>query len=132
MAARLRKRRPKSQPENPVRNQGKEYLELRGFHVWRQNVAKGWFIPWEGPGSKPNIAKARWMEFGKSGQSDLMAIFPANSKCPGRFLGAEAKHGKKTLSEDQEIFRDDVEACGGLFVEFRTLEELMAAVDPLL
>lgn len=68
------------------------------------------------------------MRAGLKGKPDITATVPPH----GRALAAEAKTGAGRLKPAQIAWRDAHVAAGGVYVEFRTLEELQAVALPLL
>jgi len=56
---------------------------------------------------------------GLTGSSDILACIK------GRFVGIECKTGKGQLSTPQRRFRDAVERHGGIFIEARSVGQVM-------
>lgn len=59
---------------------------------------------------------------GLTGSSDILACIH------GRFVAVEVKTGTGTLSTAQRRFRDAVLRSGGVFVEARSVEDVVAAL----
>lgn len=59
---------------------------------------------------------------GRTGSSDILACIQ------GRFLAIEVKTGTGSLSTPQRRFRDAVRAAGGLFVEARSVDDVIDAL----
>jgi len=60
-----------------------------------------------------------------AGWPDITAVLPP---C-GLFLGLEIKTGKGALGTEQRRMRDAIRAAGGLYVEVRSLEDVIGAVE---
>lgn len=56
---------------------------------------------------------------GLTGSSDILACIK------GRFIGIECKTGKGSLSTPQRRFRDAVHRHGGIFIEARSVDQVM-------
>jgi Holliday junction resolvase len=80
-----------------LQRQAKEYLQWKGWEVFHHQAGLGTY----------------------PGFSDLSAI---NN---GRTIYIEVKAGKDRLSKAQREFKEKVEAQGGVFIEYRTLEDLL-------
>lgn len=90
-----------------------EYLEIRKILAWRNN-STGIFDP----------ESKRFRAFvGMRGTGDILGVLPG-----GRFLSVECKEGSGRLSPDQRLFIDRVNACGGLAVCVRHVNELIEAL----
>lgn len=98
-----------------------EILNAWGAHprvrFWRQNVGKAY-----PPGSD------RLVTFGVPGCADVIGLI----KPTGRFLAIECKRAKGgKQSEDQQRFERVVTAMGGLYVLAKSLEDVDAALIPI-
>jgi len=56
---------------------------------------------------------------GLTGSSDILACIK------GRFVGIECKTGKGSLSTPQRRFRDAVAKAGGIFIEARSVDQVV-------
>ena len=89
-------------PETAIKNQIKDYLDLKGiFH----------FPVLQGLGAAKGVP-------------DRIAVKD------GIFYGIEVKTPKGRLSEHQKAFRDRVVAAGGVYIEARSVEDVMAHFEP--
>jgi hypothetical protein len=70
---------------------------------------------------------------GSMGQADLPDILGAIPASGGLayLLMVECKTGAARLTEGQRRVRDDVEACGGLYIEARSLEDVKTCLEEL-
>ncbi|MBR2268770.1 hypothetical protein [Sphingobium sp.] len=59
---------------------------------------------------------------GLTGSSDILACIK------GRFVGIECKTGKSQLSTPQRRFRDAVIRSNGVFIEARSVDQVMACL----
>jgi len=67
----------------------------------------------------------RLIRFGLFGSSDLFAIVGPR----GRFLGLEGKTGNAVQQKNQKAFQRAVEAVGGVYVVFRSVDDALAGVE---
>lgn len=105
--------RKKSSPANALTKAALRYLDLNGWKVWRSNQ-----IP-------AQTKDGRYRRFaGLHGVSDIIGF----SRADARFLACEIKAGKDRLSQEQCGFRDAVIASGGVWVEARSLDDVIRAV----
>jgi VRR-NUC domain len=85
-------------------------LDLKGFHVWRQNngaVYDAKFNGYRKGSSTPGI-------------SDVIGFH----KRTGQFIACEIKAGKDTVSDDQQLFIDKVNRSGGIGMVVKCIEDL--------
>ena len=101
-------------PSNAIAEPVIEFLRGRGAYIWR-NVSGGRY---QGSAS----GQRRFVAFGASGISDLMAVYR------GKFLAIEIKAGKDRLTDHQRKFAGGVTAAGGLFIECRSVADVAAIV----
>lgn len=93
----------------------KGYLELRkDIFFWRNNT--GAYKKGE-----------HYIEYGLPGSSDYLGVQMPS----GRFVAIEVKKVGQTLKPNQEEFKANVEACGGLFVEADTIQDVINALGPI-
>ena len=85
-------------------------LDLKGFHVWRQN--NGGVYDRKFGGYRANSAT--------KGISDILGF----NRKTGQIIAAEIKAGKDKLSIEQEVFLKAVERSGGIALVVRTLDDL--------
>ena len=87
-------------PETQLKHQIKDYLDLKGiFH----------FPILQGLGAAKGIP-------------DRIAVID------GKFVAIEAKAKNGVLSTYQKLFRDRLQMAGGIYLEIRSLEELMERI----
>lgn len=87
-------------------------LDLKGFHVWRQNNAGVY-----DPGKKVFRANSA-----TPGISDIIGFH----RQTGQFIACEIKAGKDRLSPEQTIFLERVKRCGGISMVVRSIDDLEA------
>lgn len=92
------RRKPKSQPENEVKNACLRWLHERGIFAWRNNTGMAWI------GDHP-------IRFGLKGSADIIGLLP-----DGRFLAVEAKAASGRQSPDQKTFEENVRKNNGVYV----------------
>lgn len=85
-------------------------LDLKGFHVWRQNNA----------GVYNNEKKVWRANSSTPGISDIIGFRRIN----GQFLACEIKAGRDKLSDHQIDFLDAVKKAGGLAIVIRTMDDV--------
>lgn len=103
--------------ESPVLKSCRQYLELMGYKVIRNNTGKGWFLPYQ-QGKKPPMG-ARWIEFGEKGSGDLIACSPT-----GRYLEIETKSTKGKQTPEQVIREDDIKSRNGVYIVAYSTDDL--------
>lgn len=113
------RKRKNSTTENPIREAGQAWLEYHGCDVIRNNTAAGWLFPYIKGKRLFNAHEGRFIRFGKPGSGDLLAISPF-----GRWVEAEAKSDEGEQSEEQIERQHEVERRGGVYVLFRSIEDL--------
>lgn len=91
-----------------------DYLALRGIFHWRQNT--GAYRPDHGG----------FVRYGVAGAPDIMCVLPPN----GQLLGIEVKDSKGRLNENQERFKRELEAVGGVYVVARSLDDVIGRYFP--
>lgn len=97
----------KGQPESEVLKQCLEYLQLRGFYVWRNNTGS------------TKIGR-RFIRFGYPGSSDILGILPN-----GKFLAVECKKEKGGILSDKQVeFLNRIKENGGVAVCVHSVNEL--------
>jgi len=91
----------------------KACLEYLRFHpsimAWRNNT---------GGASASYKGKTRYIAFGAPGAPDILGV------TDGRALAVECKSPKGKQTEAQRKWQADFEACGGLYILARTLDDL--------
>lgn len=88
-----------------------EELAVQGYTAWAQNT--GAF----------KTASGGFVKFGKVGGGDIMGILPPH----GRHFEAEAKTGSGKQSKNQKLHQEFVvERNGGIYILFRSVDELMS------
>lgn len=65
------------------------------------------------------------IKFGMKGESDIDGIIAPY----GRKLSIEVKTGSAVLNKDQEKYRAMIEKFGGLYIEARSLKEVLAKLE---
>lgn len=113
------RKRKNSTAENPIREAGQAWLEYHGCDVIRNNSAAGWLFPYVKGKRTFHAHEGRFIRFGKPGSADLLAISPF-----GRWIDAEAKSDDGEQSPDQIERQREVEKRGGVYVLFRSIEDL--------
>jgi hypothetical protein len=89
-----------------------EYITLKGGLAWRNNTG----------GYK---TETRFIRFGRVGSGDVFAVYR------GKFLSIEVKVGRDRLRPAQEEWMEKVEACGGIPVVAKSLDDVIAAIESL-
>lgn len=84
-----------------LQRQAKEYLQWNGWEVFHHQAGLGTY----------------------PGFSDLSALKN------GRTIYVEVKAGKDRLSKAQKEFKRKVEDQGGVYIEYRTLEDLLLFIN---
>lgn len=95
---------------NALTAQALRILDMKGFHVWRQNNG-GVYDP---------VKKVFRRNSSTPGISDILGFH----KTTGRILAAEIKAGKDKLRPEQEAFLAAVNAAGGIAVVIRTGDDI--------
>jgi hypothetical protein len=97
------------------------YLQMRGFILlpdhyaaWRPGLGAFW---------RNNTGARGRLRFGCTGTSDYLGI-----TADGRMLAVEAKDAGGELSDEQQMFRAIVQACGGVWIEARGAEDIEAGL----
>jgi len=85
-------------------------LDLKGFHVWRQN---------NGAVYDP-VKKVFRRNSSTPGISDIIGFH----RKTGQFIACEIKAGKDKLSPEQEVFLAGVKRAGGVALVIRAIGEL--------
>lgn len=98
------------QGENDIQHDIMEYLLLRGFKVWRQN-----------------IGRTGGVNHGAKGMSDIGGILPG-----GKYLAVEVKRQDGKLTVEQRVFLDTVRELGGLAVVARSVADVVNAINDYL
>lgn len=91
-------------------NAGVEYLNARGFFVWKNNTG---------------TQGSRHVRFGKKGSGDLIGMFP-----DGRFIAGEAKILPDKQSDDQQIFQAECEKRNAIYILYYDIDELQSKLVP--
>lgn len=98
-----------------------EWLRLKRVMAWRQNQGG---MKVDDPTRKKGY---RFFRFAyQDGISDILGLLPRT----GRFLAIEMKSETGTPTPDQAAFLEAVNAQGGLGIVARSLDEVIAAVEP--
>lgn len=71
------------------------------------------------------IGSERIIRFGIPGESDLQGIL----KPSGRYISIEVKTGSAKLSKAQKNWRNMILSFGGIYVEARSVEEALYAIE---
>ena len=90
-----------------LKNDALEWLATAGYFAW-PNETGGTFID------------GRFMKFGKKGSGDILAVLGPH----GRHAEFEAKTGDASQSKGQRVHQSMVEKRGGLYLVFRSVEDL--------
>lgn len=85
-------------------------LDLKGFHVWRQNNG-GVYDP---------VKKVFRAGSSTPGISDILGFH----RLTGVIIACEIKAGKDRLSEEQETFLANVKRAGGIAIVIRTTDDI--------
>lgn len=115
----FRKAKPKI-AEGAVLSAGIKWAWAKGCFVYRQNTG--------GYRDKRGI----YVSYGLAGSSDAVGLLPIWSAKPGVFLALEAKRPGGVQSDKQKQYQERVEACGGIYVLFESIEDLERELGPLL
>lgn len=75
-------------------------------------------------GKKKGKPRFRYVKLGTEGLPDIIAVVPPS----GRFLGLEVKSATGRLREAQKLFRDQLEASGGIYRVVRSVEDTIAVL----
>lgn len=86
-------------------------LRLHNYHVWRQGNAPV-YDKRKGVYRQNTVYK---------GVPDVIGLTP-----DGRFIGIEIKVGSDIMSVDQQMFKTDTEARNGIYIEVRTIEDVVS------
>ena len=90
-------------------------LRLSGFNVWRQNNG-GVYDP---------VKKVYRRNSSTSGIPDIIGY----KKDTGVFVGVEIKVGKDKLSNDQQLFSENLQKAGGWYWVVKTYEDAEKIAD---
>ena len=93
--------------ETDIKLEVMEYLKLRNIPANRNQAGK-------------IKIGARWINLGKSGWPDVIAVLPPH----GIFLGIEVKKPGEELSGKQEKVKYDIEQARGIVIMVTSVEEL--------
>lgn len=104
-------KRPKSQPENEVKNACLRWLKDRDIYAWRNNTGMVW------SGNHP-------IRFGLVGSADIIGLLP-----DGRFLAVECKSKTGKQSDVQKRFQENIEQNHGVYVLAYGVEDLEEALQ---
>jgi hypothetical protein len=100
----------KLSPANTLTKEILNYLFSQRVFAWRNSVGAFGVM-------RPN-GKQSFLQFGKVGSPDIIAILPN----AGRFAGFEVKKGKDKLRPAQVSFKRQAEMCGGLYIVVKDFE----------
>lgn len=100
----------KSTSSNELTKQALRALDLKGFHVWRQNNG-GVFDP---------TKKVFRKNSSTPGISDIIGF----NRKTGQFVACEIKAGKDKLSEYQIEFLENVKQSGGIALVIRGTDDV--------
>ncbi len=103
------------QPEGLVVNACIKWLWAQGCFVWRNNT-----------GALPDKT-GRKVHYGHKGSADIIGVNPY-----GKFIAVEAKSAKGRITPEQAIFRDRIEAKGGVYVLAKSIDDLEARKGEIL
>jgi len=95
-------------PESVVLGDCLRYLDRIGVYHWRNSTGAVLIRP------------GRFMQFGKVGSSDILAVLPPN----GRLLCVECKSKRGVLSPEQIQFLADVRELGAFAIVVHDWKEL--------
>lgn len=95
---------------NVLTKQALRMLDLKGYQVWRQN---------NGGVYDPTLKVFR-SNSSTPGISDIIGFHRKTS----RFLACEIKAGKDRLSDEQELFLENVRKAGGIALVIRTNDDI--------
>ena len=87
-----------------------QYLEAKKVFHWRNN---------SGAIQSEYKGKSRFMRYGYSGSPDIIAVVG------GRFIGIEVKDIKGKMNPNQEIFKENLEKAGGLYLLAKSIDDVM-------
>jgi len=99
---------------NDLRNVVAKWMSAKGYLVMFNNAVVGRAL------TDDRIIKANG-----DGRADIQAIAPKN----GRYWAIEVKTGSDRLKPKQKVFKEQVEKRGGVFVEARSLHDVMMRHD---
>lgn len=89
-----------------------EYLQRKGYFVWRNNTGVQ-VLEYKG--------KKRLLRSGLTGSADILGLLKN-----GRFLAVECKRQGNVLSEAQRAFKEQIEANQGLYITAYSIDDLIA------
>lgn len=95
---------------NALTQQTLRILDLKGFHVWRQNTA-AIYDP---------VKKVFRKGSANKGISDILGFH----RLTGLIVAAEIKKGRDKLSKEQTAFLEAVKASGGIALVIRTTADI--------
>ena len=95
---------------NILTTQALRILDLKGWHVWRQNNGGVW----------DPTKKVFRRNSSTPGISDILGFH----RQTGKIIAVEIKAGKDRLSEPQKAFLDEVEKSGGVALVIRTTDDI--------
>jgi hypothetical protein len=102
--------------EQDILNQCLQWLQLKGYHVWRQNQG-GMKASYKG--------KSRFIKFcSMPGVSDIIGFSPNAT-----FVAVEVKRPGKETRSDQEDFLNRVREAGGIALCVHSLDELIRELE---
>jgi len=96
--------------ESAIQKQILDYLKMRGFIAFRNNVGHV-------------RVGSNWINLGEAGMSDIIGMLPG-----GKFLAIEVKTPKGKIRPPQLEFLHKVNEGGGLGIVARSVEEVAALV----
>lgn len=103
--------KPKSQPENEVKNACLRWLKDHSIYAWRNNTGVAWI------GNHP-------IRFGLPGSGDILGLLP-----DGRFLSVECKSKTGKQSDVQKCFQENIEQNNGVYVLAYSVKDLEEALN---
>jgi hypothetical protein len=95
---------------NNLTKQAMRVLDLKGFHVWRQNNG-GVYDP---------VKKIFRKGSSTPGISDILGF----NRKTGIIVACEIKAGRDKISPDQEVFLNSVKRAGGHAIIIRTVDDI--------
>ncbi len=108
--------------ESEILHQCMDFLALhKHIFAWRNN---------SGAFSGEHKGRRRFVRFGIRGMADIIGVVGQHRMfChSGKMIAIECKRPGEKLSADQEAFRDNVTARGGLYIVAHSVGELQAAL----
>jgi hypothetical protein len=99
--------------ESEIQTSILRYLYARGITFWRINTTGIY-----------DVAKKKFRPSPTKGVSDILGVLPN-----GRFLAIEVKSPKGSVTKDQQVFLDKVNASHGLAFVARSIRDVEVQLD---